>query len=1150
MSNQSKRFALIFSLLVVVVMPAALAQSGEIQGTVVDSQGAVIPGTKVMAIDENKRLLVREVLSGDDGIFQLPSLQPGRYTVRVELTGFKILERKGLVLDPNQKMNLGNLQLQLGEVSETVKVVETQVPLVETATAQKSFVVTSSQITELSLNGRDFASLIKTLPGVSTNAQRDFQLSFNSTDGFNVNGTRGSMNNVYMDGAINTDVGANDGQYTQISLEAVGEFKLQHSTFNAEYGRNPGILIAANTRSGGSDFHGTVYEFFRNEALDARRPFDQTRLRLRLNQFGGNIGGPIFLRNVSSRDNKRLFFFFNYEGTRGIEPNGGSFVDIPHPDLLRGDFTRMLRSGNIAGTNFQVGTVFQPGTITRDANGNITGGVPFPNNIVPQAQWNRNALAFLKILNAIDRSKGTQPPGVNPELLRVPIGDSHTLDKDQKTLRVDWHQSPNTSFFFRWVDDSQNESRGLGIFGSTPYPVYPMFRQKPGASWSWNLVNIISPSLNNEFIFAYNHLTQLVDVKEGTDPATYDLDKLGFQYKQIFPNANVRNKFPRFNCALGSCDFGGFASDWRSEGKTFAWTDNVIKTAGAHAFKTGLFFNMNDNGQQPAWTDAGTFQFGSNRDNPNDSNNGLANLLLGNYTSYAQSNGVFYGAFRFFGTEFYGQDSWRVNRKLMLEYGARYVYLGPTYTRGKFLMNYFDPDRYDPNKAVKIETARGFTQGSIVPGSGDPFNGMVEEGHGLPLGGIQHRKNQVSPRFGFAYAPFANNKTVIRGGFGTFFERIRQNTNNFDGLGNPPLAYTPSLFAGNLDTLSPALVSSGVRFPVSLRAIDKTGKVPTLYSWTLGIQHELPGQIALDVAYAGNVVRHLQYWRNVNQLPLGATIGAGNILAQNNNVTNAARPYKGYTDVLLTEFAGNSSYNGLQARVSRRFSQAFTFNANYTWSKSLSEVDTDDTTIGYFLDRHREWGPARFDRAHILNMDYVYNLPQAGTRWFNNGLGRTLLDGWELTGITRFQTGLPLTVTSPGNPGTLVGGGVRADYLGGPLYPEHKTRERYFNPLAFGRPRDGSLGNTGKGILRGPGIHNWDVSLFKNTRINERVRTQFRFETFNVFNHPQWYGINLGLSGAVQPGQPVTEATVGTMGQANSAARDPRNIQFAMKVFF
>ncbi|HEY3128014.1 MAG TPA: carboxypeptidase regulatory-like domain-containing protein, partial [Acidobacteriota bacterium] len=269
MLNQSKRLMLILSLIIVACMPAAFAQSGEIQGTVADSQGAVIPGAKVEAIDENKKLLVREGLSGDDGTFHLLSLQPGRYTVRVELTGFKILERKGLVLDPNQKMDLGSLQLQIGEVSETVKVVETQVPLVETGTAQKSYVVTSNQITELSLNGRDFASLIKTLPGVSSNAQRDFQLSFNSTDGFNVNGTRGSMNNVYLDGAINTDVGANDGQYTQLSLEAVGEFKLQHSTFNAEYGRNPGILIAANTRSGGSDFHGTVYEFFRNEALDA-----------------------------------------------------------------------------------------------------------------------------------------------------------------------------------------------------------------------------------------------------------------------------------------------------------------------------------------------------------------------------------------------------------------------------------------------------------------------------------------------------------------------------------------------------------------------------------------------------------------------------------------------------------------------------------------------------------------------------------------------------------------------------------------------------------------------------------------------------------------------------------------------------------------
>ncbi len=320
---------------------SVFGQTGTIRGVVVDAQGGVIGNTKVSAFDEAKQLVVRETTSAEDGSFQLQPLQRGTYTVKAENSGFKALERKGLVLDPYQVMNLGRLTLELGEITQSVTV-EAQVPLIETSSALKSFTIDSQQVRELSLNGRDFQSLIRTLPGVVSNDRSDFRLAFNNTDAFNVNGLRGSANNVYLDGSINTDVGANDGQYTQISLDAVGEFKVQTSAFNAEYGRNPGVLLSITTRSGGSQFHGTAYEFLRNNALDARQPFDTTGTtpKLRFNQFGGNIGGPILKRG--------LFFFFNYEGTRATRPLGNNTRDLPHPDLLNGDFRRLLRGTPIA----------------------------------------------------------------------------------------------------------------------------------------------------------------------------------------------------------------------------------------------------------------------------------------------------------------------------------------------------------------------------------------------------------------------------------------------------------------------------------------------------------------------------------------------------------------------------------------------------------------------------------------------------------------------------------------------------------------------------------------------------------------------------------------------------------------------------------
>ncbi len=561
MGHYRKHF-LFIAVVLIAAAGTARGQSGAIQGTIVDAQGGVIANAKVSAFDQAKQLVVRETSSTEDGSFQLRPLLRGTYTVKVESSGFKVLERKGLVLDPFQVMGLGRLTLELGEVTESISV-EAQGPLVETTSALKSFTISSQQVKELSLNGRDFQSLMRTLPGVVSNDRSDFRLAFNNTDAFNVNGLRGSANNVYLDGSINTDVGANDGQYTQVSLDAVGEFKVQTSAFNAEYGRNPGVLISITTRSGGSQFHGTAYEFLRNNALDARQPFDTTGRtpKLRFNQFGGNIGGPILKRG--------LFFFFNYEGTRATRPGAGNnFRDLPHPDLLNGDFRRLLRGTPIAtAPQFDIGTIFRPGTITRNAGGQITGGVAYPDNIIPRSEWSRNAPAFLKILSAFDRSGG-QAVANSPQLVRVPFLDSYKFNKNAKVLRIDWQPSSKTNLFFRWADDSQREDQTQGIFASTPYPVFPQYRKKPGSSWSGNLVNVISPTTTNEFIFTYNHLTQVVDVTEDADTSLYDRDKLGFTFKELYPAVNVRNKFPRFNCGVGDCAFGGFASGWLSEGKT------------------------------------------------------------------------------------------------------------------------------------------------------------------------------------------------------------------------------------------------------------------------------------------------------------------------------------------------------------------------------------------------------------------------------------------------------------------------------------------------------------------------------------------------------------------------------------------------------
>ena len=956
--------------------------------------------------------------------------------------------------------------------------------------------------------------------------------------------------------------------------------------YNAEYGRSPGVNIQINTKSGTKQFHGTVYEFNRNDFYDANN-YDRNRAgnpiaKLRFNQFGANIGGPVLVPKFSSGDHKKLFFFYNYEGTRATRPNNAPTTnrgayDIPAPAQLTGDFSSLYKAGNITykdangntvNTPYQNGQIFRPGTITYDTNGNIKSGVPYAGNILPSAQFSKQAPAWQKLLGRAYTFGPFAPLSGDPSQVEVSFQDAYQFKKDQNAARIDYNASEKLNMFFRWVNDSQRESQQFGIFGYNSFPVLPEFREKPGASWAFGINSIITPSLTNEAIFQFNHLTQRVDVD--TPSANYDQGALGFSFQQLYPGTNLRNKYPQFN-AGGFFD-NTFAPGWHSEGRTLGITDTLAKTIGSHTFKTGGFVNEVKSGQQPSFTEAANFNFGSGQSNINDTGNPVANLLLGNYQSVSQSNGIYFGSFKFWQWEIFAQDTWRVSPRLTLDYGLRYAYLGPTYTYGKYLQNYFDPSRYDPSKAAVIQTAAGPTQGSIL--SGDPFNGMVQEGtNGIPAGLAQHRYNNFQPRVGFAYDVFGDGKTALRGGAGIFNERIRQNNQSFDGLGNPPLSYTPTLFNGNIDNLSPALLATGTRFPVGINGFDKAGQIPTYYGYNLGIQQQLPGNVIFSATYVGNTGRHEQYSYNLNTLPVGAANaivpGTGKSLLQNaNNQSAAIVPYKGYTSIFYTKYGATSNYNGLQTQIQRRFSRNLVITADYTFSKTIDLTDDDDN-INELIDAYnpkRDRAVAGWDRTNVFNLNYVYTAPDFRGHSF---LFRSALGGWELAGITRYWSGTPFSMFANGNPGTLGPGqlntasnssaAVYADYnpqAGAPLYT--RTYTQYINPFLFSRPQDNQLGNTSRNQFRGPGIANWNISLYKNFIFNESTRLQLRLETFNTFNHTQFAtvqnSINVPNPGNVPTAPQIVNgvSTGGTVGNSGAVGSlyDPRNIQIAGKFYF
>jgi hypothetical protein len=1203
-SPEKPRGVSLFRWLVFVTLLAAFsaganlhAQTGSITGTVVDPSGAAIPGAQVQVINQATGDLTREAVTDGAGVFRALNVPAATYRIKVSASGMEVLDRNGVVLDQDQSLGLGQLALTLGQATQTVTV-STQTPLIDTATSNNAAVIDQRQVTEQPLNGRDFESLMTTLPGVVTNNNSQFRLVFNQTDDFYVNGMRGTANNFFLDGIINTDVGANDGEYTNLSIDAVGEFKTLTGNFNAEYGRSPGVMILVNTKSGGQHFHGTAYEFNRNTDYNANDWFSNhqgsPRAILKFNQFGGNIGGFIPIPKVSPRSDKKAFFFFNYEGTRANRPNGATYYTMPQPSMLgigtpngEADLSPVYRTGNMCDFNgtatctpihdtngnlVQNGQVFMPGTVVYNSVGEVQTGTPFAGNIIPASQFNNQYAAMIKYFTPGYRGSFVHPTYNNGfgDEQQINFQDTYTFTKNQYVARVDYNFGPKANAFFRYVDDRQQESDGYGIFSGNSFPVLPQYRKKPGKSYGWSLVNVISPTLTNEATVGWLHLTQVVDIVPGTSPSLYNKTDLGFNFSDIYPSTNTHNLAPNINTGDGYINISPFPSGWTSTGNTVVATDDVTKILGNHVIKFGLFADLNENGQEGTWTENPNLNFGASNQNANNSNSGIGNTLLGNYTTVSQSNIFAYGHFHFVQYEGYVQDTWKTTSRLTLDLGLRYELIGPTYTTGQYHQYYFVPSAYSTANAVSINIAPNVpgqapTQGSIIPNSGNPYNGMIREGtDGLPKGGMNLRWNNFGPRIGFAYDVFGNGKTALRGGVGVFFERYQQNVFNFGGISNPPTVYTPTIYGGNIANISPSLANGAPLTPAGgILSPDRVGQVPTTFGYNLGIQRELPYKLVFDIGYVGNTSRHQVYVDELEQLPLGLTTSTP-ILSTVNNVSAAILPYKGYSSINFTRFGSNSAYNSLQVKLSRRFSQNLTINTDYTWSKAIDLFDQDNQAndIPDQAHLHRFYAPAGFDRRNVFNFQYVYNLPEFRGQ---SKLVQLTAGGWEYSGVTQFWSGSPCLsgdsptdygcdLSSSGNLGNGGFGHIWPDYIGGQIKTPHNHNEpagqnpMWYNPAVFASPAPGSYGDFHRNSIYGPGILNFNMSLFKNFNFTENTRIQLRFEAYNVFNHTQWGNVNVGLS-APTSGTPFSGANAGSSGQITSA-RDPRQLQFGGKFYF
>jgi hypothetical protein len=1086
--------------LLLLVVSAALAQTnfGRITGTVSDSSGAVIPGAKVTVVNEGTAA-ERVLATGQEGTYVATNLPVGIYSVRVTLPGFQPSARTGLNVVADARLT-ADVVLQPGTATETVNVIESAGEAVNTVSGEIARVVSTEQVQDLALNGRNYMQLVSLVPGTALLNEDQLALTTSlSTAEQSVNGNRGNSNNLQVDGGYNVDSGSLGSQINNVGIDFIREVNIKTSNFSAEYGRNSGAAINVITRSGSNQFHGSAFEFLRNDALDARSFFAPRKSKLRFNDFGWSLGGPV-KRN-------RLFVFAGQEWKKIRQDAAPRLASMP---------TRAERAGDFSG---RAGNLFSPGTTTPIANRNISSLIT------------ENGRAIANVFDRMEQlaSSYTDTPTGNNTVFQF----SSPFDWRQDLLRLDYNINDRHSIYGRYIHDQYDL---VDPFPVTGLPTVPINRVRPGTSYQATHTWMISPTLTNE---ARGNAAWSAQRRNATGD-TWLRDTYGFTFPQVFSGGPLENGIPVVN-VQGFTSFSGPVFIILSPATDISFVDNLTAIKGAHTIKAGGIIIRNRKDQNGRADHAGNITFNA-AGNSRTTGNAFADALLSNYRTYNEANDDPVGFFRFTQFEAYVQDNWRVNRRFSLEYGIRFQRGTPLYTQANNLTN-FNPALYDPGTAVSITPA-----GLIVPGSGNRFNGLIRAGSGIPSDevgrvpganaegvdvvpagaprGLYHAQSLFAPRFSFAWTPVGD-KTAIRGGFGMFYDRPSGNI-LFASVNNPPYLRTVQFENGNLGNPTQGTPSALAPFG-TLNVIDPNLEVPYTMNFSLSLQRELPRGVLVEGAYLGNLGRHLLRQPDINQAPFDVLTANAQLPSAQRLSVNALRPYRGYSAIRMRLSDSTSNYHALQLYSAKRKGD-FLFTGSYTWSKVLTDASGEGDNPEDPFNKKFNYGPASFDRRHIFVASYIYELPFA-RKW--SGVGRFLLGGWEVSGITRFQTGPYYTII-----GNTSIGARRADYLGGPVsLPEsERTTQRYFNTGVFAPAPDGRRGTGGVGIVPGPSMHVWDISLRKQFAATERVNIRFQADMFNLFNHANFRALN-------------TDASNRDFGSISESGPG-RNVQFGLKVQF
>ena len=1176
--------------------------TGVLYGTVKDTTGAAVKGATVTITDVEKQVVVRTLETGDDGGWRAENLLAGLYQIAIEAPNFKKSVQSSIKLDVGQRRAIDSA-LEVGSISETVMVTTDPVS-VELATATASSLVSGEQVRELSLNNRNWVQLVALSPGVSNDLADQVYVGTTNPDGqantinISVNGARSSQNTFTVDGADITDRGSNITIQAYPSVDSIGEFRVLRSLFPAESGRSGGGQVNVITRSGTNEFHGSIFEFIRNEAFNANSfltnsttspPFGRDdngkakRAPFRYNNWGWTVGGPIYFPRFGEGPSRemiekvpRTFFFFSQEFRRDRRFGAPVTVTVPDANLRLGIFPvpvciarRYLGEACVAGSSQFV----------------LPANTPIPAD--------RRSAAAQAYVTSIYNQLPLPNAGTAAAPYNLNVAIANRADFDQTIIKIDHAFSDNWTAYYRFQKDKIPTIDGNSLFssgGNLPN-VSTTSTDSPGKTHTVNTTYVLSPTTVLEGRYTYGYGAILSE----------NIGLLSLKRTQVpinLPFINTRDRVPSIttNGFNGLTSFGPY--DNFSYKHNFG--GNVTSIVGNHTLKYGAVYSIyRKNENALAGNNEGLFNNFDGTVAPGVANTTLnqnrqrwANFLVGNAQGFSQARFDYTADLRQRAIEGFVQDEWKMRPNLTVYYGVRYSYFPSPYDKNGRLST-FVPELYNPADAPRITGA-----GNRVAGTGNWCNGLIVNSQNFQTGPSQFNcrptvsphgkyvvdvsKKDFAPRFGIAWDPTGKGKTSIRTGYGIYHEQVLVGT-FLQNIGlNPPYQETATATNTNLDNPGGGIATNLT--VQGLRAVQSDWKTPYMQHWSLDFQHQLTNNTMFTVGYFGSKGTHLIGLTELNEVPPGVALNSfcapGNgFIGQNpaptlvrcqpagyafrNSATTPGnpnrvgttnfsdllildqlRPFKGYRSIAMVQPRYNSNYHGLQISGQHNFANTSQVQLAYTWSKNLTDSPNDRTTSPQNSYNIRdEYQRATLDRRHVFNLNYIYEIPFLRNR--SDFIGKAL-GGWQASGIITVYTGVPFSVTTsnfdPAGLGLInANPAARPNLLCDPNENAPHTLQWVTNQCFQANPAVDALvsnttGSTPRGIIDGPGTQRVDFTMSKNFRFTESVYLQLRAEMFNIFNHTNFRAISTN----------ITAANFGLV----TTTRDPRTMQFGLKLNF